>query len=86
MRPERREARGECATEVHAKRKRAMASVCARKPLKRPRRLSAEEVKMLKLEVGTIGNVREVHPAINSEIWGKRVCDIWEEWVVWVEK
>ena len=23
---------------------------------------------------------------IKSEIWGKGVCDIWEEWVVWVEK
>ena len=22
----------------------------------------------------------------NSEIWGKGVCDIWEKWVVWVEK
>ena len=44
-----------------------MASVCARKPLKRPRRLSAEEVKMLKLEVWTIGNVREVHPTIDVE-------------------
>ena len=23
---------------------------------------------------------------LNSEIWGKGVCDIWEKWVVWVEK
>jgi len=22
----------------------------------------------------------------NSEIWGKGVCDMWEKWVVWVEK
>ena len=22
----------------------------------------------------------------NSQIWGKGVCDIWEKWVVWVEK
>ena len=22
---------------------------------------------------------------LNSEIWGKGVCDIWEKWVVWVE-
>ena len=23
---------------------------------------------------------------LNSEMWGKGVFDIWEEWVVWVEK
>ena len=24
--------------------------------------------------------------ASNCEMWGKGVCDIWEKWVVWVEK
>ena len=22
----------------------------------------------------------------NSEMWGRGVCNIWEKWVVWVEK
>ena len=32
------------------------------------------------------GGIKDSAPKkeLNSEIWGKGVCDIWEKWVVWV--
>ena len=34
------------------------------------------------------GEIKDSAPKkeLISEIWGKGVCDIWEKWVVWVEK
>ena len=35
-------------------------------------------------EMGCLGGARKKKS--NSERWGNGVCDIWEKWVVWVEK
>ena len=34
------------------------------------------------------GEIKDSAPKeeLHSEMWGKGVCDIWEKWVVWVEK
>ena len=40
-------------------------------------------------EMGCLGGeIKDSAPKkeLNSEIWGKGVCGIWEKWVVWVEK
>ena len=40
-------------------------------------------------EMGCLGGeIKDSAPKmeLHSEIWGKGACDIWEKWVVWVEK